>query len=200
MNQRYTRYYLFIKPIFKNRVIRNYGYFVFSLITITIFSLFAIRPTFATIISLNKTINEQKIVLDQLNTKTNNLSLGKKAYDNLDPTIQDKLFSLAPNSTSIPKLIDNLNTLASRNEASISGLQFQPTELFGAPKKLSKNAKLEEIEFSLNIRGTYPQFINFISSLIASGRLINLESVNFNKSADDSLTMSINATAYVLKN
>lgn len=191
---------MFIKPIFKNRIIKSYGYFVFSLTTITVFSLFAIRPTFATIISLHKTLNEQRGVLDQLNTKTNNLSLGKKAYDNLDPTVQDKLFSLAPNSTSIPGLIDNLYELASRNEASVSGLQFQPTELLGAPKKLSKDAKLEEIEFSLNIRGTYPQFINFISSLVTSNRLINLKSISFNKSVEGFLTMSINATAYVLKN
>ncbi|MBI2595222.1 type 4a pilus biogenesis protein PilO [Candidatus Daviesbacteria bacterium] len=200
MNPRYSRYYIFVKPIFKNKVVKSYGYFIFSLITITIFALLAIRPTLNTIVSLQKSIAEQQGILKQLDTKTANLSAGKQNLDNLDPDAKNKLSSLLPDYTSLPKLIDNLTTLAVQNEASISGLQFQPVDLLGAPKTLSKDAKPEEIEFTLNSQGSYENLSLFLNSIVTTNRLININSVNFNKPLDSPLSMSINAVAYFLRN
>lgn len=200
MNPQYSRYYHYIKPLIRNRTVRTYSSVIFSLITITIFGLFAIKPTLATIVSLQKSIAEQQHILDALNNKSLNLAQGRKNYDNLDPQAIAKLNNLLPNSTSLPSLIASLESLAQLHQASISGLQFQPTELVGQPTTLAKNASLKEIDFTLNVHGSFSQLTNFLQALEKTRRLITISSVNFGKSEGGPLVLSINAKAYYLKN
>lgn len=200
MNPQYSRYYNYIKPFIRNRAVRVYSSVIFSLISITIFGLFAIKPTLATIVSLQKSIEQQQQILDTLNTNSLNLAQGKKNYDNLDPQFVSKLDNLLPNSTSLPNLIDSLESLAQSHQASISGLQFQPTELIGTPMTLAKEASLKEIDFTINVQGSFSQLTNFLSALEKARRLITVSSVNFGKSEDGPLVLSINAKAYFLKN
>lgn len=199
MNPQYSRYYTYIKPLLKNPVIRTYGSFVFSLITITIFTLFAIRPTLLTIASLQKSIDQHKEVLTQLNTKIDNLTLGQKNFDNLDPVVKKKLLNLVPASTAVSNLIDSLAVDSLALQASISGLQLQPVELVDVSKNISKNITVKEIDFTLNAQGSYTQLTNFIDKVSKSSRLIYIKSINFNKSVEGSLLMTMNAKAYFLK-
>ncbi|MBI2022190.1 type 4a pilus biogenesis protein PilO [Candidatus Daviesbacteria bacterium] len=198
MVPQYSRYYIYIKPVFQSKVVKTYGTLVFSLFTITMFGLFAIRPTLTTIIALQRSIKEQQAVLDKLNGKIETLSLGKKNFENLSPESKTKIFTLLPNSTSLPTLVDELSALALEKQASISGLQFQPVDLKSISKELSKEAKLQNIEFTINLQGSYPQLTDYINSLTKLNRLITIKSVGFNKPAGGNLTVSINAKAYFI--
>lgn len=199
MNPRYSRYYIYIKPVLQSRVVKTYGGLVFSLFTITIFGLFAIRPTLATIVSLKKSISEQQNILKQLTGKAETLSLGKKNFDALDPEIKTKVFTLLPNSTSIPRLLEEISALASSKQASVSGIQYQPVDLKGATKDLSKNGSLKEVEFSMNAQGSYLQLVSFIDGLGKLSRLITIKNITFNKQPEGPLSLSINAKAYFVK-
>lgn len=200
MNPKYSRYYTYVKPILTNKTVKTYSPIVFSIITITIFALYAIRPTVKTILSLQKSIYEQNQILTQISQKSKSLSEGRKNYQQIDPQTKQKLTFLLPDSTNVPKLIENIYSLARTRQATVSGLQIQPVDLDGPPTSLSKNAPLKEIEFNLNIQGSFKQTYDFLSELQNQSRLISIQSVTMNKPQDGSLIMTINAKAYYFKN
>lgn len=200
MKPQYSRYYTYIKPILKNKIVKTYGSFVFSIITITILGVFALKPTLATIVSLQKSTSEQQQILNQVNEKVKMLSEGTKNYENLPGQTRTKLFNLIPDAPTLPKLIDITSSLASRYEASVSGIQFQSVELGTVTKELKKGAQLKEIELTLNLQGSYSQMTNFLKTLVLSDRLIVIKNVSFNKSADTPLFMTVNAKTYYVKN
>ncbi len=200
MRPQFSRYYTYIRPILKNKVVKTYSSLFFSLMMVTIFSIFAIKPTLTTIVALQKSINEQEQLLAQINEKGRNLEQGKRNYDQIDPDTKLTLLELIPNSTSLPSLIDNLSALAESFEASMSGIQIQPVALEGTPGKLTKVAALREIDFTLSIQGSYIQLNDFLDALYRINRLINIQTISFSKQADGGITMTINAKAQYIKN
>lgn len=199
MGPKYSRYYTFVKPILRNRHIRTYSPLVFSLITIAIFSIFAIKPTVSTILSLQKSIVEQHQVLDKLRQKANNLSQGKNNYSAINPSTLSKMDNLLPAKASPASLINSLTNLAGQAEASLSGIQFQPINLDTTPYTLTKNPALKELTITFNLQSTYPKMVKFIKSLDSLDRLITIDSISFNESADNSLVTTINARAFYIR-
>lgn len=139
-------------------------------------------------------------MLAQLKAKVDSLNIGEKNYTNLGQATVDKLKAALPESPALPKLMGGLSALAQDQQASISSLQFEPTEIEGNPKTLLKNAQIKEIPLTLNLQGPYPKLVSFLNELNQAERLITIDSINFNKSADGPLIMSIKARAYYLKN
>lgn len=199
MNPYYSRYYTFIKPILRNKQVQNYSSISFSLMLIIIFVIFAIKPTLETIVSLGRSITQQKQIYQQLLKKADNLSLGKKNYQALEETTRTKMEELIPDKADVTQLLAALNSAALASSASISGIQIQPVELTQASPQSSGDKK-EEILFAFNLTGTYDQAINFLNSLKSSPRLISIKSVAFGKKeADQLLVVTINGIAYVMR-
>ncbi len=199
MNPQYSRYYTYVKPIVNNAYVKTYSTLVFSLIAITIFSLFAIRPTVKTILGLQKNINEQKETLNKLTEKSQNLETGRKNYQNIDPNLKAKVDALLPSKTNIPDFVDEITLLSLRTQASISGIQFQPVEIDNNAPASTTDPKLQEISFTLNALGQYNQLLNLLNALNYSSRLISINTVSFNKTELGTLVMSVNGKAYYLK-
>lgn len=199
MNPRYSRYFTYIKPIINNRQVKTYSSFVFSLITVTFFAVFAIKPTINTIISLRNSIQDQNEILNQLNQKTENLSLGKKNYESISSDTKVKLERLLPSDHNITTLIIGLSSLAKQYNASISAIQFQPIDLDLTPVTLSKNPKLKELSLTFNLQGTYEKLIPILSNITLFTRLLTIDTINLNKNEDGTLTLSIVTKAYYVR-
>lgn len=199
MERRFSRYYVFIKPVLKNKYFKTYSGLIFGLITIMIFAVFAIKPTIETIISLQKSIEEQNALLQTIKDKSKNLSLARTNYQAIDPSVKTKIHALLPNSPTLPSFVQTLASIAEKEQASMSSLQFQPVDLQAEPKKLSKSSQVTEIPFTVNMQGGFQQLINILNSLSKTTRLITIEQVNFTKPEDGVLIMSINGKAYYFK-
>ncbi len=199
MNPYYSRYYTIIKPILRNKQVQNYSSISFSLILIIIFVIFAIKPTLETIVSLQRSITQQKQIYQQLLKKADNLSLGRKNYQALNEGARTKMEDLIPDKTDIAGLLTTLNLTAVENQASISGIQIQPVELTQTTPQ-SRGDKKEEILFAFNLTSSYAQAINFLDTLKSSSRLISIKSVAFGKKEDTtSLVVTINGSAFVMR-
>ena len=198
MNPNKVNYYTLIKPLLRNKYVRNYSSLGFSLILIIVFTVFAIKPTLATIISLNASINENKEILKKLQDKSKNIRSGDKNYKDLGTDKTDSIKKLLPEKADLPFLITSINSLAKRFSASISGLQFQPLELTQASTKV-KNPKLEEISLTFSFSSNYKTATAFIDSLSTSERLINVSGVNINKKDTGELIITVNGKSYFLK-
>ncbi len=199
MNNRYNRYYTFIRPILRNRTVRTYSTLAFNLIAIAIFLVFAIEPTVSTILSLEKSSQQHQQVLNGVNTKAAPLSEGKQNLQKIPQQTITTLNTLLPDKTALTTLTDSLNQAAIDNQASISGIEVQPTLLIGDPIKLSTNPKVQEVDFTFNMVGPYQALLATLDSLSNTSRLISIDSLNFNQS-EGTLVLSVNGKAYYLQN
>ena len=194
----YSRYFTYIKPVIKSPIIKNYGPAIFSLLTMSILIFFAIRPTVETILVLQKKLADSNEVLQQATQKAENLSLGKKNYDNLDQNIKEKISAAIPDTVSLKSLVQTLEQTAKIHEASVSALQIQP--LVVDTKVDERMGTLSEIAFTFNTEGDYTNLIALLQDLKTSSRLISIENLSISKVIDSqTLIMSLSGKAYYLK-
>lgn len=194
----YSRYFTYIKPLTKLPVIKNYGSMIVTLLVTAILIFFAIRPTVETILVLQKKLADEEELLQKITEKANNLSLGRKNYDNLDQSIKDKLSAAIPDIINLKSLVQTLEQTAKIHEASISALQIQPlvinTQIENQPGSLS------ELSFVFNATGNYQNLIGLLQDLKSSGRLISIDSISLSKASEDTaLVMSLSGKAYYLR-
>lgn len=194
----YSRYFTYIKPVTRLPIIRTYGSTIFTLLVVLILIFFAIKPTVETILVLQKKLIDTESVLQKVTQKTNNLSLGKQNYDNLDPAIKNKIKTAIPDNVELKSVIQTLEQIALRNEASVSALQIQPLTL--EPKTGHAIGAISEIKFTFNIEAKYQNMISFLQDINTSSRLITIDSVSVSKaSAGSGLIMSIIGKGYFIK-
>ncbi len=194
----YSRYFTYIKPIGRLPIIKNYGSTILTLLTMSILIFFAIKPTIETILVLQKKLADENEVLQKVTQKANNLSLGKKNYDNLDQNIKEKISAAITDTISLKSLVQALEQTAKVHEASVSALQIQPLVI--NTKIESQTGVLSEISFTFNIEGAYKNLIAILQDLRSSSRLISVDSLSLSKSNDGGiLIMSLSGRAYYLK-
>lgn len=195
---KYSRYYLYIKPVIENKQVRSFLPFIFSLTAIIIFLIFAIRPTISTILSLRQSIENNKQVLTALNNKAETLSLAKNNLDNLSPEIKQKIETALPGSPEVTAMIKALQA-SSQNMASISALQVQPLTILDSETPKDKATSPSTIDFSYNIQGSYSNLLQILANLQKSPRIFNLSTISLNRQEDSSLVLSLTGKAYYLK-
>ena len=194
----YSRYFTYIRPVTKLPIIKNYGSTIFSLLTISILVLFAIKPTVETILVLQKKLADEDEVLQKITQKANNLSLGKTNYDNLDQNIKDKLSAAIPNTVSLKSVVQTLEQTAKIHEASVSALQIQPLVI--DTKTDNRTKILSEIPFTFNTEGDYKNLVVLLHDLKTTNRLISIKSLSLSRvSEGKTLIMSLSGKAYYLK-
>lgn len=194
----YSRYFTYIKPIGKLPIVKNYGSAIFTLITMSIMILFAIKPTVETIIVLQKKLADEEEVLQKVTQKANNLAQGKKNYDNLSQDIKDKISAAVTETVSLKSLMLSLEQAAKVHQASISALQVQPLTIDA--KTDNQLGTLSEISFTFNTEGDYKNLIGLLQDLKRSSRLISIDSLSMSKTEETkTLIMSLSGRAYYLK-
>lgn len=171
---------------------------IFTLLTISILIFFAIKPTIETTIVLQKKLADEDEILQKITEKANNLSLGRKNYDNLDQNIKDKLSAAIPDTISLKSVAQTLEQTAKIHEASISALQIQPLVI--NTKIENKPGSLSELSFVFNATGNYQNLIGLLQDLETSSRLISISSISLSKASEGTaLIMSLSGKAYYLK-
>ncbi len=194
----YSRYFTYIKPIGKLPIVKNYGPTIFTLLTMTLLIFFALKPTVETILVLRKKLANQEEVLQKVTRKANNLSLGKRNFDNLDPVMKEKISAAIPDKVNLKSLIESLEKTARIYEASVSALQIQP---FIIEERIeNKLGSLTEVSFTFNVEGEYENLTALLQDLKSSGRLISIENLSLSKASEtENLIMSLSGKAYHLK-
>ncbi len=197
-SQIYSRYFTYIKPVTKLPIVKTYGSTIFTLLVITVFIFYAIKPTIETILVLQKKLDDSTQVLDRITQKANNLSLGKQNYEKLDPTFKSKLEAYIPDTINLKSITQTLEQGAKTHNASVSALQIQPLVI---DTNVSNRAgTLAEINFTFNVEGQYKDLVSMLEEFKKSIRLISIDSLSLSKLAEGGgLIMSISGKAYYIK-
>jgi uncharacterized protein YoxC len=190
-------FYTYIEPVIKNPIARSVAPYVFSLVTMTIFLVFAVRPTLVTISNLQKDIQTQQEVLEALTTKARNLTSGKSNYEKLPQDTKKKIQDQMPLNANVVTLTASLQNAVPFG-ATISALQIDPVILYdSAPPSLV--SELKEVKFSYNLDGTYQQLLTALENLNNTSRLFNITSIVLSRQATSSGTLSITGKGYFIK-
>lgn len=193
-----SRYYTYIQPILRNKAVKSYTPYVFNLVLCGLLVYFAIRPTLTAIANLQKNIDVNQQVLDTLTQKAKDLSLGQKNYEALSPETRAKILTAVPLTANVTTLLRSLET-AAPPQASTSAIQVEPVPLFDSTQALSGHPTLQEVHFTYNVVGTYPQIMTTLSNLGKLPRLVSLTNVTISHQSDGPSILSVTGKAFYLK-
>ena len=150
-----------------------YIYIILSLLTVSFFGVFAIKPTLDTISNLNKQYADNVLVYEALRTKLSSL----QSLDNQHAIIQkdlERVYLAIPKKNNIPYMTRQLEELAKEKNVLITKLNFGTIELYPA-KKPSPN--LYSFAFTISVEGTEENVNAFITSIISFDRIVAIERI-----------------------
>lgn len=96
---------------------------IFSLLTVSFFGIFAIKPTLVTIAELMRTIKDKEAVNSQLQAKIEALTIAESNYRKIKPKFE-KLEKMLPQKVLFLRLAGEINLLAWENEVVLDSGRF----------------------------------------------------------------------------
>jgi hypothetical protein len=192
-----NRYYQYIKPLAQNKFVRSYSPYIFSLIMAAVLVVFAIKPTFSTIVNLQKDIQNHQETLDKLTQKSKDITLAKRSLENMDKTTRAKIIDSVPQTAQVSTVITSLKSSVPTEASAASVIQIQPVTMTPVPP--SNHPELESVGFTFNTEGSYENFIKILNNIRVASRAITIEAVSISKQTDTPTVMSITGKGYYLK-
>lgn len=189
--------YFELLPDFKAEKTKKITMLILTLVALSFFGLFAISPTLSAIAKLQKELEDNKFIDQQLQTKINNLSTLQQKYS----TIQSDLpfiYSSVPKAPETPLLLAEIQGLANQFNLKITSLQAFEAEV---EKKQNDKKEYSSFMFGISIDGSYENIKNFINSIIKMQRVINVEVLSIEEKSGDTtdLQMHLRGAAFFKK-
>ncbi len=202
MKERLTRELKRLRHEFQNAVnaygkdkIIIYLYLIFSLIAITVFGLFAIRPTLATISELHKEKADSKETLDKMTEKNQNLQILAAHYQQIQSKLET-VYRAIPTSPKIPELTRKIEVLANRNNLAIQSLSTGAIELYPAVRA---NSSLFSYTVTINVLGDESDINTFTQEFISFDRLISIDRITSGSAERGLFSATITGRAFFIK-
>ncbi len=194
----YSRYYTYIRPVIQNPIVKSFAPYVFSLITIAVMLVFALKPTISTILDLQKTLDQNTQVLKQLEDKAKTLTEAKNNLDSLGAKTRAKIDTAIPPRPTVTSLIYSLQHLTPQG-ATVSALEVQPITIYDSSSANNPKTTLGEINFTYNIEGDFTQALTALNNFNKSQTILTITNLSLSKQSDKPLFVSISGKAYYLK-
>lgn len=167
-----------------------------TLLTVAFFGVFAIKPTFETIFSLRKEIEDTETVNLKLTKKIQALIKAEEIYLNLGKDIK-LLNQVLPETAEFERLAWQVEWLAKNEGVVLTTGSYNEFPLINIQSK-----EKETIEMELTINGSYEQIKNFLSKIAQIDRLITVNNLTINskwlKKGQGKLSASIKLSASYL--
>jgi len=207
---RYKELFLKLLIIYKKRNdIRMFLEILLSLITITVFSIFALKPTLLTISQLIKDNREKEETINKMEQKIKNIATAQNIYNQNIEKIS-LIEQAIPNTPTPENLLRQIEGIAYTNSVTVIGSSVNEVVLVGEEKKKKNKNKIKNlpknvstITFSVNLTGPYLSLYSFLFNLESSRRPLIIDNININSSKKENepiIVMSITGqTPYIKK-
>jgi len=205
---RYKELFLKLLIVYKKRNdVRMFLEIILSLVTITVFSVFALRPTLLTISQLIKDNKEKQETVNKMEQKIKNIQLAQQKYE----SYLDKISIIeqaVPNTPTPESLLRQIQGIAFKNFVNVVGSSVNEVALIGTDSKKSKEEiknlpeGVKSLTFSVNVAGPYLSLYQFLSDLENSRRPIVINSVNIislKENEESFIVMSISGQTPFIK-
>lgn len=203
---RYKGFFLNIITLYNSKPnLKIYFELILSLTTIVVFSIFAIRPTILTIIEINNEIRSKESTLSKLERKIRDLRTASSVLQNESNSLS-LLDQAVPNQAELENIISQIETIATSNNVTISGISSTDLVLKGDSSKVKRDNDVvslpenaQELPLTISVTGEYQGLLSFSKSLEDFRRPFKIDSYSLSatKAVDDSqvLTLTIVARA-----
>ena len=175
---RYRHYFLKLQTAYQKPATKTSLTLILTILTISFFALFALKPTFITIAKLSKKISDGKKTNQALEAKIQSLKQAEKAYQKVAPDL-DAVERAFPNKTNFNNFSSKINLLSYQNNLLLTSADFSKFNLV-SPKSNSYS----QLDFNISLAGSYPNIKNFLKDLENLDRLVKISSVNLTKKTD----------------
>ena len=185
ISQRYQRYYAYLSPITSDPIIRGYFSLVASILLIAFFLVFALSPTFNTIVALQKKISDQKAIISALDAKIAALITAQDTFSKIENKVPLVYLALPDKPTPQGIAADVLSSASSLGLTVLS-LQFQAIPLSkNTETKIIISNGLPTVSFSTSVIGSQEKIRNFIGDLEKRLRYLRLKNFTVNLGSAD---------------
>jgi len=213
----YKKYYLKVRELSKEPLAQTSFVLIASLLTVSFFGIFAIKPTLTTIADLLTEIKDKKEINQKLQAKIIALDRVETAYGQIKPKlgVVDKAL---PQKPEVAQLEQEIEYLIYKNNLLLTSAGFGSFVVVGEEgedKKEETNKKLKEeaeqetlggevkgLPFNLVTGGSYENIKSFLEDLENLDRLVIIETATFSKDTDikgAELQVTIRAEAFYLE-
>ena len=162
---------------------------ILSLVTISFFSIFAIRPTFLTISTLLKEISTKKETVIKMDTKIKNLQTAQKILD--QESLRIPILELSVPPFPQPQIfVHQVEGIASTTQAIVLGIRIDETSLKGVVPVKDQEA----MGFSVSATGSFQSLFSFLKNLenLRSPVKIDILGINLSKKEEgNTLTLIV---------
>lgn len=185
---RYQNYFLNIYSVYKGREdVKAFLEIILTIVTITVFIVFALRPTVLTIASLTKTIETKQETVAKMDVKIENLNIAQKLLGEKSGQIKT-LTSALPTEALPQDYLQQVELAAGKNGVSVTSLSLNDVIISGKPPKdagsRGTTKKLSELPrntkgmlFSVAVTGSFPNLIAFAADIENLRRPIWIDSI-----------------------
>ncbi len=202
---KYRRYFSNIRVYYEQRQdLKMFMEILLSLFTISMFAIFAIRPTLLTIGQLLTDIQNKEDTVAKLNIKIQNLKVAQETYDN-SADILTMLDTAVPTSSSIDTAVRQLEGLTQKNNVTVNSISIAESPIKG-DGKVAKSEKVtstlptgsEGVTMSFNVIGNYSSLMSFLKDLQNMRRPMVIDQILINSpgaqdSQDGKIIMAVTA-------
>lgn len=192
----FGRYRRYIEPIARDPLIRGYFEIVATLLLISFFLLFAIRPTLNTVFGLQRKIADLIDVNNRLDSKIQSLITAQSNYAKFEP----QLFMLdraLPSRPEVDTMVIDIENIVAGSGTKLNSLTVARTGL--TPDAWTSNLGFETgkrvpLAVSLNVAGDFVSGQNLLKTLIKAPRIITVNGITFAKIDAKTADLNVNIT------
>ncbi len=187
------REYLKLLPNMEKEHTRAFVTIALTFAALSFFGIFAINPTLTTIAELQKELEDNQMVDQQLSAKINNLSLLQQQYNLLESDLP-VVYAAIPKTADAPLLSAQIEALARKHNVTIETYRIAEVQLASNKQKLTKTTSFT---FTLEATGTYQNMINFSTALAGLNRIVTVESMSISRdSKTNELMLTLRGRQY----
>ena len=190
------KYLAYIQSISTTRKeqVQTYATIILTVFAFSFFGIFAIGPTLSTIANLQKQLEDNRFINNQLDTKITSLSSLQQNFNLLSPDLPTLLAAI-PEDPQVPHLIGQLQSLAAEADVTILQIKSGEVEIANATPKTTTTLPFQ---ITMDVTGTYAQILSFYSALVSFERIVSLDTLTITRTRDgtDVLRLSLRANAY----
>jgi Tfp pilus assembly protein PilO len=170
---------------------------ILSLLTISIFGIFAIRPTITTIGKLVQEIKAKEITITTMDTKIANLTIAQATYNN-EKTNIELLKTAIPDSPEPQNFVRQIESLTSESSVTLRNLTLGEVKLIengvSTSRDVDPSLRSEGVmTISLTLQGSYTNLMNFLNQLENLRRPVKVKSFELTLASLEGNDLTLNA-------
>ncbi len=167
---------------------------IFSLLTLSFFGLFAIKPTLTTAVTLSRDIQDLRQLNARYEDKITNIVKAQSEYEKIRDDIP-LFFETLPDNPAFTQLIVSHEQLVKN-----TGVELTQFKMEGLPISKSKEkGKLIPFAMSIGILGTYPEITSYVNQLLRIQRIVGIDDLLLSQNlatSEGKIKVSLKARSY----